>query len=243
MKTIDYSYFIERYIAGEMDQTEKIWFKKELEGNESLQKELSLRRRTNLILERSDIVSLRNKLASIEMARRDEMIKNGKLHLPRFRFAAVITGLFVIGSIVFLSFRSESPEKIYKKYYQVYDNPGPSRSAEATYNEAIDYFNKGEFGNALKGFKAYLKNKPESAQIQFLSGVSNMEIMNFPDAVLSFNKVINKKINSYTVEANWYLAMCYIATKDKVMARYQLRNIVKSESIYKNKARKILRHL
>jgi TolA-binding protein len=243
MKTIDYSYFVERYIAGEMDQTEEIWFKKELEGNESLQKELYLRRKTDLILERNDIVSLRNKLATIEMARRDEMIKNGKLHLPRFRFAAIITGLFIIGSIVFLSFKTESPEKIYKKYYQVYDNPGPSRSAEATYNEAIDYFNKGEFSNALNGFNAYLKNRPESPQIEFLSGVSYMEIKKFPEAKLSLNKVINRKTNSYIVDANWYLAMCYIATKDKVMAKSQLSSIVKSESIYKNKARKILRHL
>jgi hypothetical protein len=70
-----------------------------------------------------------------------------------------------------------------------------------------------------------------------------MEIRSFPDAELSFKKVINKKINSYTADANWYLAMCYIATEDKVMARYQLRNIVKSESIYENKAKKILRHL
>jgi hypothetical protein len=33
MKTIDFSYFVERYNAGEMDQNERVWFKKELEGN------------------------------------------------------------------------------------------------------------------------------------------------------------------------------------------------------------------
>ena len=69
MKTIDYSYFIEKYIAGEMEQTEKIWFEKELEGNESLQKDLLLRRKADVILERHDIVSLRNKLVSIEKAK------------------------------------------------------------------------------------------------------------------------------------------------------------------------------
>jgi TolA-binding protein len=243
MKTIDYSYFIEKYIAGEMEQTEKIWFEKELEGNESLQKDLLLRRKADVILERHDIVSLRNKLVSIEKARKDEMVKNEKLRSPRFRYAAIFTGLIIIGSIVILSYRTESPAEIYKKYYHVYDNPGYSRSAEANYNEAIDYFNKGEFRKALEGFQAYLKNRPESSQIEFLSGVSKMEIRSFPDAELSFKKVINKKINSYTADANWYLAMCYIATEDKVMARYQLRNIVKSESIYENKAKKILRHL
>ena len=33
MKTIDFSYFIERYNAGEMNDDEKQWFRKELEGN------------------------------------------------------------------------------------------------------------------------------------------------------------------------------------------------------------------
>ena len=243
MKTIDYSYFIERYIAGEMDQAEKKWFEKELEGNESLQKELLLRKKTNSILKRYDIISLRNKLVSIEMARRNEMTKSGKLQTAGFRYAAIFTGLLIIGSLVFLSYRPESPSEIYKKYYQVYENPGPSRSAEATYDEAMSYFNKGEFEKALEGFQTYLKNKPESAQIEFLSGISYMEILSFPEAELSFNRVINRKLNSYTVDANWYLAMCYIATEDKVRAKTQLREIVKSESIYKNKAIKILKHL
>jgi TolA-binding protein len=243
MKTIDYSYFIERHIAGEMDQAEKTWFEKELEGNESLQKELRLRQKTNVILERHDIISLRNKLVSIETARKKEITKTGKLQSPGFRYAAIFTGLLVIGSLVFLSYRPENPSEIYKKYYKVYENPGPSRSAEATYDEAIYYFNKGEFRKALEGFQAYLKNKPESTQIEFLSGISYMEITNFPEAELSFNKVINKKINSYILDAKWYLAMCYIATEDKVMAKTQLQDIAKSESIYKNKAQKILRHL
>jgi len=243
MKTIDYSYFMERYIANEMDQTERIWFEKEIGGNESLQKELLLRRKTENILERRDIVSLRNKLVSIENSKKEEMVKNEQLGSPRFRYAAIFTGLVIIGSIVFLSFRPESSVEIYKKYYHVYDNPGQSRSAEGTYNEAIDNFNKGEFQKALEGFQAYLKNRPESSQIEFLSGVSKMEIRNFPDAEISFKKVIDKKISSYTADANWYLAMCYIATDDKVTAKYQLRNIIKSGSIYKSMARSILRHL
>jgi hypothetical protein len=37
MKTIDFSYFIESFNAGEMNQAEKVWFLKELNGNESLQ--------------------------------------------------------------------------------------------------------------------------------------------------------------------------------------------------------------
>jgi TolA-binding protein len=243
MKTIDFSYFIERYNAGEMDQNERVWFEKELEGNLSLRKEVLLRKRTDTILERKDIISLRTKLVSIEKSRRDELIKKGKLNSPRFRFAAVFTGLIIIGSLMFLSVRTESPSKIFKKYYQSYNNPGVTRSGESTFNSAIDYFNKGEFLKALEGFQAYLENNPGSSHIEFLSGISNMEIMRYRDAELSFIKVINKKINPYTVDANWYLAMCLLATDEKARAKEQLQKIINSGSIYKNKATKILRRL
>jgi TolA-binding protein len=251
MKTIDFSYFIERYNAGEMDQNEKTWFAKELEGNLSLQKEMLLRKKMDHILKRQDVVSLRGKLASIEKSRRVEEINKIKLHSPGVRYAAVFTGLIIIGSLLFLSFRTETPAKLFNKYYQSYDNPGISRSyevisnekSEAIYNDAIKYFNNREFSKALEGFKAYLKISPGSPKIEFLRGISNMEINLYRDAEFSFGNVLTKKINPYTVDANWYLAMCYLATSDKVKAKEQLHNIIKSESIYNNRARKILRHL
>jgi TolA-binding protein len=243
MKTIDFSYFIESYNAGEMNETEKAWFKRELDGNKSLQNEVQLRNKTDKILLRQDIISLRHKLASIEKARNEKLFNGSKIKSPRFRYAAVFTGLIIISSLLFLSYRTQSPETIYEHYYQVYSNPGATRSLETTFNEAIDYFNKKDFRKALEGFQAYLKANPGSSKFEFLSGISYMEIRNFPDAKLSFNKIIKRGANLYTEDANWYLAMCYLATSEKDKAKEQLHKIIKGESIHKNKAKKILRHL
>lgn len=243
MKTIDFSYFIERYHAGEMDQTEKNWFEKELQGNKSLQNEVLLRKKTDIFLERQDLISLRNKLASIEKARKEEMAQSGKLKTPRFRYAAVITGLVVIGSILFFSYNTRSPEALYNDFYKIYNYPDNSRSAGNSFDEAINYFNNKEFAKALSGFQAYLKNNPGSSKIDFLSGVSNLELKNYPDAEISFNKVLKREVSLYTEDANWCLAMCFLATNDKVKAREQLLLIAKSESNYQKSARKILRHL
>lgn len=243
MKTIDYSYFIERYHAGEMDQTEKIWFEKELQGNKSLQNEVLLRKKTDIILERQDIISLRNKLASIEKTRKEEMAKSGKLKTPRFKYAAVVTGLVVIGSMFFFSFNTQSPARLYNDYYRTYNYPDNSRAAGTSFDEAINYFNNKEFGKALAGFQSYLKYNPGSSKIVFLSGVSYMELKNFPDAEVSFNNVLNKEVSLYTEDATWCLAMCYLATEEKTMARNHLQIIAKSDSKYKYSARKILRHL
>ena len=60
MRTFDLSDFIERYNADEMSDSQKVWFEKELEGNQKLQNEVNLRKRTDEILENQNIISLRN---------------------------------------------------------------------------------------------------------------------------------------------------------------------------------------
>jgi TolA-binding protein len=243
MKTIDYSYFIESYIAGEMSASEEVWFKKELQGNESLQKEVQLRKRTDSILRKNEVISLRNKLVSIEKMRQENPVRSKKINTPRFRYAAIVVGLLVIGSLLFNSFRKESSEHLFNNNYQTYSNPGSSRSAGTNFDAAYDNFNKGEFKKALEGFKSYLSIHPGSTKFEFLSGVANMEIKNYPDAKTSFKEVINDNNNLYIEDANWYLAMCYLITNDIVMTKDQLRKISKSESVYNNRAKRILRHL
>jgi hypothetical protein len=73
MKTFDFSEYIERYNAGEMSDSQKKWFEKELEGNIILQNEVSLRKRTDEILENQNIISLRNKLSGIERRRKTDI--------------------------------------------------------------------------------------------------------------------------------------------------------------------------
>ena len=71
MKTIDFSHFIERYIAGEMREDEKLWFEMELESNENLRREVDLRKKTDLVLKNQNIIALRSKLSEIEKKRKE----------------------------------------------------------------------------------------------------------------------------------------------------------------------------
>jgi hypothetical protein len=84
MKTIDFSYFIERYNAGEMSESEKQWFLKELEGNEKLRNEVNLRKRTDEILKNQNVMSLRNKLSEIENRRKEIQRKQFSSDMQRF---------------------------------------------------------------------------------------------------------------------------------------------------------------
>jgi len=73
--------------------------------------------------------------------------------------------------------------------------------------------------------------------------VSNFEQLNYPVAEESFNDVIRDNNNYFIEDAQWYLAWCYIKTDEKAKAIDQLTLIGNSSSLYRDKARKVLRKM
>lgn len=247
MKTIDFSYFIERYNAGEMDDAEKQWFTKELKDNEKLRKEVELRRTTDTILKNQDLMNLRNKLSAIEK-RREEAIpvrKTGRA--LNIKYAAAIAGIILIGSIALFSNRKMSNDEILDRYYQPYESTSSTRSEEVIKNTdyllALDYYNIHDYRNAALYFSKVLKYEPANMHSELLNGISNFEIQNYPEAEGSLSKVISDNNNYYIDHAQWYLALCYIRTDEKPKALEQLAIIKKSKTIYRKDARKILKSL
>jgi len=247
MKTIDFSYFIERYLAGEMDEAEMQWFSKELEGNKELRKEVDLRRRTDAVLQNQNILNLRSKLAAIEK-RRAEPTPVIPGRWSGIKYAAALAVLIIAGSgiLMMLPSKMTGPE-IIEKYYRPYEAPSTTRSGTIVsfedYNTALEYYKIGDFRQAAVYFSKVLDREPDNMGTVLLDGISNYEIKNYPAAEGSFKKVIIDD-NSYFVDhAQWYLGLCYIQTGETLKAKDQLSIIDKSNSIYSKKARKILRAL
>jgi len=249
MKTIDFSYFIERYNAGEMDEAEMQWFRKELSGNEKLRKEVELRNKTDNILKNQDLLNLRNKLNAIEKKRR-EAIPVKKQGRPVIKYAAVVAALIIIGGLSLFSGRKLSNDEIIDRYYKPYETAASSRSAEfvknqdySDYNMALEYYNIHDYRNAAIYFSKVLKSEPGNIPSTLLNGISNFENHNYPEAKSSFSKVIEDNDNYYIDHAQWYLALCYIKTEEKAKAVKQLSIIENSNTIYSKDARKVLRRL
>jgi tetratricopeptide (TPR) repeat protein len=248
MKTIDFSYFIERYNAGEMSESEKQWFLKELEGNEKLRNEVNLRKRTDEILKNQNVMSLRNKLSEIENRRKEvkKPVKDSKKTVF-IRYAAVFAGLILIGSIAMFSGKNLNSEKIMKHYYKIYEPPTSQRSAEsgtnADFTLALEFYNTHDYEKAAVLFNKVLENKPYDMQTVLLKGVSNFEEKKYPEAKQSFVKVIDDKDNLYIDQAQWYLALCYLNTYETEKAKQLFKIIVNGDGIYKSDAKKIIRGL
>jgi len=248
MKTIDFSYFIERYNAGEMDEAEKEWFRKELQKNEKLRLEVELRSRTDAVLKNQDLMKLRNKLNAIEKQRREPVPARKPGPAVNMKFAAAIAGFIIIAGIAILSSRKISNDEILSRYYKPYEVASNSRSDDAAltpdlYKLAVEYYNTHDYRNAARYFSMVLENDPGNMQTELLNGISNFEIRNYPAATGSFIKVIADNDNFYIDHAQWYLALCYLRTEEQEKAIEQLAIIEKSKTIYRKEARKILRSL
>ena len=247
MKTIDFSYFIERYVAGDMNDAEKKWFEKELDGNEKLRNEVALSKRTDDVLKNRDIAVLRSKLSEIEKLREIKIPVN-KIRKPAYlKYAAVFAGLVLIGSVVIFSGRTLSSDEIIDRYYKTYEPPTTQRSVLTTSNNdftmALEFYNTHNYEKAAILFNKVLKSDPKDMQSTLLYGVANFEDKKYPDAKQSFVNVINDNNNLFIESAKWYLALCYVKTNEKEKAVQQLEMIKNEGGIYKNDAKKIIRRL
>ena len=247
MKTIDFSYFIERYNAGEMNEDEMKWFNKELEGNEKLSAEVDLRKKTDQLLKNQNIISLRQKLTAIEKSREKNVPVEKKKSPTFLKYAAVVTILAIIGTISIISNNDLNSEEIFSRFYKEYTPPTVQRTGNSLTNEdftlALEFYNTHDYEKAASLFNKVLKNNPGDMQSVLLRGVSNFEYKKYPEAKQSFINVITDNNNLFIETAKWYLALCYVRTDEREKAIQHLEAIKNEGGIYESDARKIIRKL
>jgi tetratricopeptide (TPR) repeat protein len=248
MKTIDFSHFIERYIAGEMGEEERNWFSKELNGNENLRSEIELRRKTDLVLKDKGSISLRNKLSEIEKKRKNTGVVKGKAKGPAYiRYAAVLAAVLVVGSIFLYRGKNTGNDELISHFYKPYEPPAGQRSGQTSVNPdftlALEFYNTSDYENAALFFSKVVESNPKDMQAVLMDGVSNFEDKKYPEAKSSFRTVIDDNNNLFIETAKWYLALCYIKTGENDKAIIQLKAVREDGGTYSKDAGKILKRL
>jgi tetratricopeptide (TPR) repeat protein len=247
MKTIDFSYFIERYNAGEMSDTEKLWFDKELNGNKKLREEVNLRKKTDEVLKNQDLISLRNKLSSIERSRSVNVPETKPKRPLHIKYAALIAVAIILGSLAIFSGRNLSTDEILKRYTVDYKPTSNQRSSGVITNEyftqGLEYFNTHDYKNAALYFSKVVENEPKDMYANLLSGISNYEVSRYSEAKQSLGIVIDDKKNLYIDQAQWYLALCFLQTREKEKSIQLFKKIKNEGGYYSKNAKVILRKI
>lgn len=157
----------------------------------------------------------------------------------------LITSLIFIFLIFKFTPNNDRYEILYEKNYTpLKDTSFNFRgiNTKKQHHLAIDYYLSDNYDKADAIFNEAHDLTPE---LLLFSGLNNMAKKNFSLAIDIFNKLLynNSNSNSYTVEAQWYLALCYIKTKQIDKAKNLMIILSQTDGIYKKKAEIILKNL
>lgn len=238
------SEFIERYISNEMTDSEKKWFLKEIDGDETLRREVELRKQTDIILKRTETINLRSKLALLEK----ERLKHTARKFVAIKYTAVfIVVALIIGVYLFTNNNHLTNSELSDSFFKSYEIPIAQRSSANIDNNdymlGLQYYNTRDYKNAAIQFTKVLENNPNDMQTHLLTGVSNMEEKRYPEAKNSFRNVIDHNNSLFVEPATWYLALCYLKTNETDKASQLFTKIRNEGGYYSSDAKKIMRKI
>ena len=246
MEHINYAEFIERYLDGEMQGAELLWFEKELEGDGGLQKELRLRKGINEAIVQTDVLVLREELNTMHEELFPEKAPAKTFRVARqLTMAVSIALLLTLGIGLFFSTGS-SKEALFDKYYQPYEATMTYRSLDEmspALRDALVNYEAGNFAEASVLFEKVLAVNHNDMESNLLLGISQMETAKYNEAGKSFDKIILHNDNLFIEQAQWYLGFCYLMTENTGKAMEQFKQIAESRGHYAEKAEKIVKKL
>ena len=239
-----------RYLEGKLDTEEQVWFEKKMAEDSELRKEYELQKEIKEAISEEDVIDLRAKLKKITSEDYYNTKVKRQLWKKRILYAAAVFVIFVsAGSWFYFHQLRSSPEDLFSKYYQPYDNIYSSRSIDQAFSEkkiitkGFHAYGNSEWKDAEAHFDVILKQNPKQASLLFYAGIVKLERNKSKEAIELFNKVIEQKNPMFIEQAYWYTALIYLKNGDTQTARRYLEQIIERGMTNKDKADKILKKL
>jgi tetratricopeptide (TPR) repeat protein len=215
MNKVRYTEWIDSYVDGELDDASRKNFEAELSVNRDLALEYHLEKDLEKALLQEDLIDFRAKCIEVQQEINLSERKLVKIvHITRkywYAAASVLLIGLIVGGVLLFNPGSYSAEKLFRMYYKSGETIGLSRSGNVDMVEALRYFSKNDFQTAEGLFEKILANDPHNIAVIYYSGISNIEIKNYPKAISMFESIIRDADNLYTENADWYLGLTYLA--------------------------------
>ena len=236
MNRVRYTEWIDSYIGNELDEAGIKKFEKELSINQDLAMEYHLEQDLDKILSQKDLLDFRAKC----IVAQNELNLSSKKFVKVVQFtrkywyaaASLLLIALVAGSLVLLNPGGYSPEKLFKMYYKSGETIGVSRSGNGNMVEALLQFSKNDYQAADVLFDKILTNDPRNFAVMYYSGISNIEMKNYPKAIQMFETIIADKDNLYIENADWYLGLSYLASDNLDQASKIFNTIAETPGHY-----------
>ncbi len=243
MKTYSKTEYIERYLDGQLKDGELWEFRIELEKNPDFAKQVKLQKEINETLSDTNKLRLRKQLnSSYYKTQRLQVVYQWK-----YQIAAAITILMLIGGGLTLDIINSGSSIDNYALYQENFNPDNSlftvraenSNLNAEFENAIEAYNNEDYLKAIK----ILAPQSNNMAAKLYSGFAFMKLSDFDNAINNFNTVVEDNNNLFIDQAEFNLALCYLAKDNSKEAIKILNNIIDKETVYSNKAIDIINNI
>jgi tetratricopeptide (TPR) repeat protein len=109
--------------------------------------------------------------------------------------------------------------------------------------KGIEQYNLQNYESALKHFDLVISENNMHPVGNYYSGLCYLEMEQYNKAIQHFKKVIKENNNLFIEQAEWYMALGYLANKEEKKAYTTLYAIIEKKSYYKKNAEKLLKKL
>ena len=174
-------------------------------------------------------------------------------HIKKYSWAiaASITLTLVVSISLINIKQTPSHQKLYAEYYQPFENFGKKRAPENLtkdyWKEALHHYDEGKYQQALDCFDQIivtdyknLVNDPRYSLYKLYKGNTLMKLDRHQEAATLFEGIIQDDAGM-TMQAKWYLAMCYLHENESEKLISTLEEIARiEESSYSARAKEVL---
>ena len=244
---------IDQYINDELTGKSLDSFESELSSNPDLVAELELYKEIDKAVQETQVMDLRAKLNSIskEITREEKQKRSfvAKINSSRVAIATIAASLILLLGIAGLISKNSvsSDAELYSQFYQPYQTTGIFRSGDALIDskltQALYKFNTEDYQTAIDLFSEVLKIDKNNPVGNFYSAMAYQETGKISQALEAYGSVIRDRDNLFIEQAQWYIGLCYLQTKNRKKAYKQFQKIASSDSFYQEKAAAILKKI
>ena len=241
---------IDKYFSNTLSDNEYAVFNKLLQENSEFKEEFLFQKDLKKALQQNQRESLKATLQSFE---KDLEKKKGLFTIKTWLAAASVIVLLGIGTLIFNSYSSEKPDKLYAEYFEPYRNIiRPVERGEddgSIETKAFQAYENGKFYKAINLFNSVESFEEDNNDyIDFYKGISFMALDKYKEAIevlLPIATEVEKGDYDISQKANWYLALAYLNSNEIEKARSQFYMIAHDEAFTfkKDEAQEILEKL
>lgn len=245
MKTEGRKILIERYLSGDLSNSEQVEFERIRLNDKELDRELRFQEELMEAIRDEKKMYLRKTLNNIHK----KSIKTFTLPAVALSWkvqsiAATLLVVLMIGGGILLNNVFESPTN--HELYETYFNPESSllnvRSASSNYTSVelgMKYFEQENYNKAIEVFQLDADN----LMGKLYTAYSLMHLEEFEQAEMEFDAILLDNDNLFIDQAEWNLGLCYMVSGNAEKADELFSKIASGNTVYNKRALELLTEL